>query len=154
MKLRNLLLCIIFLNITGCGKNEITGDVFAANEAIKGGTVYLCRNEIYDKVSNEYKSKFQEDTDKLEFYYRWGLTTRYSYFYLLTMTESNKNSGQACELQANTDVNGKFKFSNISSDNYFLVAYTEIDGRYYTGIKAIDKDKEIRLTLEGLYIDR
>ena len=110
---------------------EVQGDVFSKNEPVRGESIYLCSNTVFDQAYAEYRKNFDSDLKLMD---NAGFTSTYSGVSLFTL----KNP-QACSIKARTDTNGHFHFQPVEQDKFFLAASANVNGQKEAWIQKINK---------------
>jgi hypothetical protein len=124
---------------------SINGNIFANNEPVRGETIYLCRDELYETANASYQSRVQKDIEARKIG-AWTDST-WAFTSITSLIYKNKNLGQACETITNTDVNGSFQFTEVKEGKYFLMAKASINKRNYAWLNPIILDKTQQITL-------
>jgi hypothetical protein len=124
---------------------SINGNIFANNEPVRGESIYLCQDELYETANTSYQSSVQKDIEARKIG-AWTDST-WAFMSIAKLISENKNPGQFCEISTNTDANGSFQFTQIKEGKYFLMTKASINKRSYAWLNPIILDKTQQITL-------
>lgn len=112
---------------------------------MRGESIYVCRDKLYETANTSYQSSVQKDIEARKIG-AWTDST-WAFISITNLISENKNPGQFCKISTKTDANKSFQFTEIKQGKYFLVTKANINKRFYAWLNPILLDKMQQITL-------